>query len=301
MEGRNVRAIDNPPNHVSGWESRFFFARLSSERDIWGVLKQWEEPIPELIPRLYVRLSAPQRWALMYFRGTALCWHPSREEFFHLCESVRFAVMEKGKKHAPKRPCPSEEGRALVDSDSSAEDASELSPTRGSPIVVDHTNHRGASLARESIVQSGSEGMVLSSVVAQLREEFEWHVSNRCSEGTTSDLRLWRSTFKASHTVARRSSSEPTIPKSLITLLNIQKITLRFLLLVEVVGRFSHIVILSVSQQGQLFSSNRARAVPSVVSKEMRCQRYKRVGVAFVGEFPTLDRGSPMAAGPTRS
>ncbi|KAL6002359.1 hypothetical protein ACLOJK_034290, partial [Asimina triloba] len=80
---RDVKAIDNPPNHVLRWESRLFFARLSSERDTWGIPEQWEEPLLDLIPWSYVRLFASQWWTLIYFRGTALCWHPSREEFFH--------------------------------------------------------------------------------------------------------------------------------------------------------------------------------------------------------------------------
>ncbi|KAL6000558.1 hypothetical protein ACLOJK_024257 [Asimina triloba] len=53
----DVKAIDNPPDHVPGWESRFFLARLSSERDTWGIPEQWEEPLPNPIPRLYVKLS----------------------------------------------------------------------------------------------------------------------------------------------------------------------------------------------------------------------------------------------------
>ncbi|KAL5973120.1 hypothetical protein ACLOJK_037146 [Asimina triloba] len=31
----------------------------------------------------------------------------------------------------------------------------------------------------------------------------KWRVSNRCSKGTASNLRLWRSSFKAQHTVAK--------------------------------------------------------------------------------------------------
>ncbi|KAL5986275.1 hypothetical protein ACLOJK_014608 [Asimina triloba] len=79
----DVKAIDNPHDHVPGWESMFFFAQLLSERDTWAIPEQWEEPLLDPIPRSYVRLSASRQWTLMYFRGTALRWHPSREVFFH--------------------------------------------------------------------------------------------------------------------------------------------------------------------------------------------------------------------------
>ncbi|KAL6000749.1 hypothetical protein ACLOJK_006475 [Asimina triloba] len=104
---------DNPPDPTPGWESRFFFARLLSERDIWGVPERWVEPLPNPIFRSYARLSASQRGPLMYFRGTALHWFSSREEFFHWYELICFIVMEKGKKRAPKRACLLEEGNIL--------------------------------------------------------------------------------------------------------------------------------------------------------------------------------------------
>ncbi|KAL6001440.1 hypothetical protein ACLOJK_007178, partial [Asimina triloba] len=62
---RDVKGIDNPPDCVLGWEARFFFARLTSKGDIWGVLEPWEESLPDLIPRSRLSLPAPQRWALM--------------------------------------------------------------------------------------------------------------------------------------------------------------------------------------------------------------------------------------------
>ncbi|KAL6004123.1 hypothetical protein ACLOJK_004670 [Asimina triloba] len=143
------------------------------ERDIWGVPEQWEEPLPHSIPQSYVRLSAFQRWTLMYFRGTSLHWFPSREEFFHWCKSVHFIMLEKGKKRAPKRARPLEEGSILVDFDSSIEVASKLSPIRGSSTAVNRVDRRRASLPQESFAQSGSEGIILSLGVAQLREELE--------------------------------------------------------------------------------------------------------------------------------
>ncbi|KAL5986241.1 hypothetical protein ACLOJK_014574 [Asimina triloba] len=116
----DVKAINNTPNPALGWESRFFFAQLLSKRDIWGVPERWVEPFPNPISRSY-------RWTLIYFQGIAFLWFLSREEFFHWFESVRFVVAEKGKKRALKRVRQSEEGSILVGSDSSAEDASELS------------------------------------------------------------------------------------------------------------------------------------------------------------------------------
>ncbi|KAL6001462.1 hypothetical protein ACLOJK_007200 [Asimina triloba] len=204
----DMKALDNPPVLAPGWELRFFFAQLS----------QWEEPLPNSILEWYVRSSAHPRWTLMYFRGTALRWYPSREEFFHRCKSARLVTVEKGKKRVSKRVRPSEEGSILVDSDSSVEDTSVLSPTGGSPLVADHVDHRRAFLPQESVARSGLEGMVPSSDVAQLREELEVSRAevaglNHCSEGTTSDPRLRPSIFKEPHTVTGWSLSEPIIPK----------------------------------------------------------------------------------------
>ncbi|KAL6000543.1 hypothetical protein ACLOJK_024242 [Asimina triloba] len=47
---RNIKGIDNPPDSMPRWESRFFFARLTSEVDIWGIPERWEEPLPDSIP-----------------------------------------------------------------------------------------------------------------------------------------------------------------------------------------------------------------------------------------------------------
>ncbi|KAL6000531.1 hypothetical protein ACLOJK_024230 [Asimina triloba] len=243
----DVRAIDNPPDHVPGW---------------------W--------------------WTLTYFRRTALRWHPSREEFFRWCESMRFAAVEKGKKCALKRACQSEEGSILVDFDSSSKDASELSPTGGLPATTDHVDHRGASSMRESVVRLGSEGMVPSSDVAQLREELE----ASCAEVAhlQSILRMddVRSLAKAKYLQSVAYHRRP-----LIALSNIPKLVLRFSLLVEVVGGFSHVVILSVSQRGRPFSGDWARAVPALVSKERRCQKYKHVGGLLCWRIPNV--GSRVA------
>ncbi|KAL5985264.1 hypothetical protein ACLOJK_036502 [Asimina triloba] len=86
------RGIDKPPDCTLGWEARFCFARLTSERDIMGVPERWEESLPDPIPPSHLCLPAHQRWALMCLRGTTLRWHSSREEFFHWCESTHFAV-----------------------------------------------------------------------------------------------------------------------------------------------------------------------------------------------------------------
>ncbi|KAL6001251.1 hypothetical protein ACLOJK_006983 [Asimina triloba] len=77
---RDIKGITDSPNCMPGWEARFFFAWLVSKRDIWGVPERWEESLPDPIPRS--RLSLPaRRWrALMYFRGTTLRWHSSRED-----------------------------------------------------------------------------------------------------------------------------------------------------------------------------------------------------------------------------
>ncbi|KAL6000253.1 hypothetical protein ACLOJK_023948 [Asimina triloba] len=148
----DVKAIDNPPDHVSGWESRFFLARLSSERDTWVVLDQWEEPLPDPIPQSRASLSASQWWALMYFRGIVLRWHPLREEFFHLCKSVGFIVTEEEEKRAPKGARPSEEGSISVDSDSFIEEASRPPPSIESPTAVEHVDRRGVPSPRELVI-----------------------------------------------------------------------------------------------------------------------------------------------------
>ncbi|KAL6000350.1 hypothetical protein ACLOJK_024045 [Asimina triloba] len=57
----DVKTIDNPPDPTLGWKSRFFFAQLSSERDILGVPGWWVEPLPDPISMLDTglgRLSA---------------------------------------------------------------------------------------------------------------------------------------------------------------------------------------------------------------------------------------------------
>ncbi|KAL5998209.1 hypothetical protein ACLOJK_009147 [Asimina triloba] len=39
----DVKTTDNLPDPAPGWESRFFFARLSLEKDNWGVPEKWGE------------------------------------------------------------------------------------------------------------------------------------------------------------------------------------------------------------------------------------------------------------------
>ncbi|KAL6002490.1 hypothetical protein ACLOJK_034423 [Asimina triloba] len=152
---RDVKGIDNPLDCMLGWESRFFFARLTSERDIWGVPEQWEGPLSDPIPRSHLSLSASQWWALMYFRGTTLRLHSSRKEFFHWCESACFAVAKEGELRALKRVRSSEEEHNLADSDSSAKEAP------------------GSSSSGQLTPTTELEGMTLLSVVAQLKEELE--------------------------------------------------------------------------------------------------------------------------------
>ncbi|KAL6001885.1 hypothetical protein ACLOJK_040449 [Asimina triloba] len=146
----DVKGIDNP------------------ERDIWGVPERWLEPLPDPIPRSHVRLSASQRGALIYFRGTALHWFPSREEFFHWCKSVHFVAVEMEKKRVSKRAYLLEEGSILVGSNSSVEDVFELSP-----LVADRGDRRRAVLSQESVAWSGLEEADLLSDMSLLREELE--------------------------------------------------------------------------------------------------------------------------------
>ncbi|KAL6000565.1 hypothetical protein ACLOJK_024264 [Asimina triloba] len=79
---------------------------------------------------------------------------------------VHFVAVEKGKKRALKRARPSKEGSILVDLDSSIKDAFELSLTEGLSTAVDRVDHRRASLPKESVAWSGSEGMILPPGVA---------------------------------------------------------------------------------------------------------------------------------------
>ncbi|KAL5977729.1 hypothetical protein ACLOJK_039257 [Asimina triloba] len=313
----DVAAIDNPPDHVQGWESRFSFARLSSEMDILGIPEQWGEQRHDPIPRSYMRLSASQRWTLTYFRGTALRWHLSRE-FFHWCESVCFTMVEKGKKRTLKRARPLEEGSISVDSYSSAEDPSELSPIRGSPAADDHLDHKGAPSSRESVLQFGSEGMVPSSVVAQIREELEAsraEVVRLQLMFQGDDIRssamveyLQSAAYRRRVEFERAHHSQSGYVRALadVAALYLEKIALRFSILIEVVGGFSYVVILGVRQRGGPFSGDRASVIPAVALEEMCYQRgclwrldsfVLSMRVTDVGEFPVLDRGSPMLAG----
>ncbi|KAL6002028.1 hypothetical protein ACLOJK_040592 [Asimina triloba] len=120
--------------------------RLLVRWDVKGI----DNP-PDCVPSL----PATQLWALMYFRGTALRWHPLRKYFLRWCESTHFAVAEEGERRALKRARPSREESCLANSDSSVEGSSgSLSSGQQAPTVE-------------------PEGMVLSSVVTGLREELE--------------------------------------------------------------------------------------------------------------------------------
>ncbi|KAL6002269.1 hypothetical protein ACLOJK_034199 [Asimina triloba] len=81
--------------------------------------------------------------------------------------------MKKGKKRTPKRVHPFEEGSILVGSDSSAEDTSGLSPIEETSLAADCVDQRRAASPQESVALSRSDGMVLLSDVAWLREELE--------------------------------------------------------------------------------------------------------------------------------
>ncbi|KAL5986369.1 hypothetical protein ACLOJK_014702, partial [Asimina triloba] len=87
--------------------------------------------------------------------GTALRWHPSREEFLRWCESAHFVVAEEGDRRALKRARPLGEESRLANSDSSIEGAFGSSSSGQQAPVVE------------------PEGMVPSSIVARLREELE--------------------------------------------------------------------------------------------------------------------------------
>ncbi|KAL5988989.1 hypothetical protein ACLOJK_027091 [Asimina triloba] len=54
----DVKTIKNSPDPTLGWKSRFFFARLVSERDVWGVPDQWVQPLLEPISMLTAGLVA---------------------------------------------------------------------------------------------------------------------------------------------------------------------------------------------------------------------------------------------------
>ncbi|KAL6000280.1 hypothetical protein ACLOJK_023975 [Asimina triloba] len=117
-------------------EARIFFARLTSEVDIWDVPERWEESLLDPVPRSRLSLPASQR-----------------EEFFHWCESVHFAVAEEGERRALKRVRLSKEEGNLADSDSFIERAPR------------------SSSSGQSTAMTELEGMASPLVVAQLKGE----------------------------------------------------------------------------------------------------------------------------------
>ncbi|KAL5979364.1 hypothetical protein ACLOJK_019262 [Asimina triloba] len=138
---RDIKGIDNPLDCVPGWESRFFFAWLTSEGDIWGILN---------------------------------------EEFFHWCKSACLAVAKEGERRALKRARSSEEEGNLADSDSSIEEApgssssrqltpmAELEGTAPPSIVAQLKEELEASHAKVARLQSILQGdVVRSSVVTK--------------------------------------------------------------------------------------------------------------------------------------
>ncbi|KAL6002656.1 hypothetical protein ACLOJK_022875 [Asimina triloba] len=164
--GDSVETINNPPDPTPGWKSRFFFAQLSLERDVWGIPERWVKPLPDPLSESEAGLTSSQRLALMYLRGTVLCWFPSQEEFLRWCESLMLLVavapvpsllkVERRKERSRKRARPSVEGSSPVDLDPSVEGFSKLSPIRGTSPVSDHGDGRRAFLPHEEVAQSKS-------------------------------------------------------------------------------------------------------------------------------------------------
>ncbi|KAL5978097.1 hypothetical protein ACLOJK_029214 [Asimina triloba] len=234
----DVKAIVNPPDPTLGWESRFFFARLSSERDIWGVPEQWEEPFPNLIPQSFVRIFALQ------------------EEFFHWCKLVHFVALEKGKKHAPKR----------------------AHSVGGSPMVIDRVDLGRASSPQEFVARSRSEGTVLPLGEAQLREELEVsHVEVVASDPRlwptiVKEMRTaaeWNLSAPTIPVMDMSKLYQMWPPFILKLTFHARKIIFHFLPLIELVEGFSSVVTLGVTRGKLLdfpFSTPASHLPPPVSS-----------------------------------
>ncbi|KAL5999626.1 hypothetical protein ACLOJK_037911 [Asimina triloba] len=197
-------------------------------------------------------------------------------------------MAEKGKKRVPKRVRSSGEGIILVDSDSSVDDASELSLIEGSPTATDHVDLERASLPQEFIARSRSEGAVLPSGEAQLREELEVSYAEVARLQSLLQGGGIRSSVVANylqshayrHQVeferAHHSQGEyvKALSDPLVAISDAQEVIFHFSPLIELAGGFSHIVTLGVSQRGRPFGGDRAQGIHAAVLKEMRCQRY---------------------------
>ncbi|KAL5999619.1 hypothetical protein ACLOJK_037904 [Asimina triloba] len=177
--------------------------------------------------------------------------------------SVHFVVVEKGKKRVPKRVRSSGEGIILVDSDSSVDDASELSLIEGSPTATDH-------------------GAVLPSGEAQLREELEVSYAKVTRLQSTLQGGGIRSSVVANylqshayrHRVEFKRAHHSQGEYPLVAISDAQEVIFHFSPLIELAGGFSHVVTLGVSQRGRPFGGDRAQGIHAAVLKEMRCQRY---------------------------
>ncbi|KAL6002419.1 hypothetical protein ACLOJK_034351 [Asimina triloba] len=236
----DVKAIDNPPVLAPGWESRFFFARLSVEGDIWGIPEQWENPF------LTQSLDPVDSYVLS---GDSPLLAPVERGILPLMQ------VQKGKKCALKRARPSKEGSILVDSDSSVEDASDLSPTGGSPAAANHVDHRRASLPQESVIWSRSKGMVPSSDVTLLREELE---------ASRAEVACLQSLLRGDSV---RSSAMVEYLQSVAYRRRVEFERAHH----SQSGMSELYRLSSMSQQGRPFGGNLMRAVPTVVLKEMCC------------------------------
>ncbi|KAL5980201.1 hypothetical protein ACLOJK_036668 [Asimina triloba] len=171
-----MKIINNSPDSMLEWKSRFFFAWLASKRHNWGILDWWEEIFLELVSALVVGLAASQRLALMYLRGRVLRWFSSKEEFLCRCEASAHLIVvvpvpslpEVERKHGKKKRLrkrvhlsiegdPLEEffigveADSLVEPDPSSEGLSEHPPLEGTPQVIELEEERGVSLLREQV------------------------------------------------------------------------------------------------------------------------------------------------------
>ncbi|KAL5988763.1 hypothetical protein ACLOJK_026865 [Asimina triloba] len=84
----DVKTINNSPDPTPGWKTRFFFARLTSKRVVWGIHNRLVEPLPELVSEPVAGLVASQRLTLMYFQGSVLRWFLLKEEFLYWCGTL---------------------------------------------------------------------------------------------------------------------------------------------------------------------------------------------------------------------
>ncbi|KAL6002126.1 hypothetical protein ACLOJK_037574, partial [Asimina triloba] len=198
----DVKTIDNSPDPMPGWKSWFFFTQLTSKRDIWGVPKQWVEPLPK-----------PAEFLLW-------CWTSAR--LFVAVSMSSLSEVKRRKEHSQKRVCPSAEGDNSVDLSLSTEDVFELSPIEGTSPVINHRDERRACSPHEQVARPKSRvaELLLEHKVALSERnrrylEPRWPASKRCFGKATFSLLLWLNNFEAIPTAVKRSSSAATILKSL--------------------------------------------------------------------------------------